>query len=283
MTEEQSLQDLIIEEVTSNRLELPVFHPVALKLQYIAGDENISVADIEAILMEDQALASQILRMANSAFFKGLHTITTIRKAIIRLGLQQVANLAMAASQRSAYSTDNTLLHHYLEKLWQHAFASAMGSKWVAERCGYPQEADNAFLAGLLHNIGKLAIVKILEELCAQKKVTALSDTVIFEVLESPLHTEQGYRLMTQWNLPQPYCVIARDHHNAHWDSNNSLLVIVRLVDQACRKIGLGINPDPTIIPAMTPEAHSLGLTEIRLAELEIALEDTCHLQELAC
>jgi HD-like signal output (HDOD) protein len=105
----------------------------------------------------------------------------------------------------------------------------------------------------------------------------------MFEVLESPLHTEQGYRLMTQWNLPQPYCVIARDHHNTHWDSNNNLLVIVRLVDQACRKIGLGINPDSTIIPAMTPEAHSLGLTEIQLAELEIALEDTCQLQALAC
>lgn len=281
--EEQSLQDLIIEEVTSNRLELPVFHPVALKLQFVVGDENTGVADIETILMEDQALASQVLRMANSAFFKGLHTITTIRKAIIRLGLQQVANLAMAASQRSAHSTDNKLLHDYMEKLWQHAFASAIGSRWVAERCGYPHEADSAFLAGLLHNIGKLAIVKILEELCAQKKITALSDTVVFEVLESPLHTEQGYRLMTQWNLPEPYCLIARDHHDSHWDSKNSLLIMVRLVDQACRKIGLGINPDPTIIPAMSPEAHSLGVTEIQLAELEIALEDTCQMQALAC
>lgn len=281
--EEQSLQDLIINEVTSNRLELPVFHPVALKLQFVAGDENISVADIETILMEDQALASQVLRMANSAFFKGLHTITTIRKAIIRLGLQQVANLAMAASQRSAHSTENSLLHDYLEKLWQHAFASAMGSRWVAERCGYQHEADNAFLAGLLHNIGKLAIVKILEELCTQKKVTVLSDTVILEVLESALHTEQGYRLMNQWNLPEPYCVIARDHHDTKGDSHNNLLVIVRLVDQACRKIGLGLNPDSTVIPAMSPEAHSLGLTEIQLAELEIALEDTSQLQALGC
>lgn len=281
MTAEKPLQELIIEEITSNRLELPVFSPVALKLQSTLNEENITVEEIESILMEDQTLTSQVLRMANSAFYKGLHSITTIRKAIIRLGLEQVANLAMTASQRNTYFSENSILHRYMEKLWQHALASAIGSRWIAQRCGYRNESESAFLAGLLHNIGQLAIVKILEEICARQVITALTDTVTFEILESPLHTEQGYRLMTQWNLPEPYCLIARDHHNTSWDNNDILLIIVRLTDQACRKIGFGLNPDPSIVTAVTAEAHSLGLTEIQLAELEITLEDTSQIQEL--
>lgn len=283
MADESSLQDLIVAKVASNELELPVFHSVALKLQSVLDDENITVEDIEDIIAGDQALASQILRMANSAFFKGLHSITTIRKAIIRLGLQQVANLAMVASQRSSYSTGNTMLTEYLEKLWQHAFASAIGSRWLAERCGCGSESESAFLAGLLHNIGKLALVKVLEEVCARNDINRLSATVILEILNSPMHTEQGYRLMHHWNLPEPYCLVARDHHKSSYDNKNLLLVIVRVVNQACRKIGLGLQPDPNLMLALLPEAHSLDLSEIQLAELEIVLEDSLQMQELLC
>ena len=92
------------------------------------------------------------------------------------------------------------------------------------------------------------------------------------------LHTQQGYSLMKQWHLPEEYCVIARDHHDKDFDSKNLLLLLVRLSNMACLKLGIGLAKDTSLILSGTEEAHQLNLTEIDLAELEISLEDTAIL-----
>lgn len=273
-----SLQESIIRALASDRLQLPAFPAVAMKLQQALHDPNTRVADLEAMIVGDQALASQILRAANSSMYKGLQHITTIQKAIIRLGVRQVAMLAMAVSQRSLYLIRNPLLGRYIEKLWQHALASAMGSQWLARRCSYQQQADNAFLAGLLHNIGQLVILRVIDELYTGRRPNEreLPEALLKEALDSNMHNAQGYVLMKRWNLPEDYCLAARDHHREPYDSNNLLLVIVRLVDQACEKLGIGLHDsDSSIALAATPEAQTLGMGEVTLAEMEILLEDS--------
>ena len=273
---DKPLQELIVEAIATRDVRLPVFNPVALRLQKALHREDVKIADIEAMIVEDQTLASQILRVANAAFYRGLQQATTIRKAIIRLGIQQVVNLAMVVAQQNLYKAGSGTFALYLKKLWQHAFASAMASKWLAERCGYRNEADTAFLAGLLHNIGQLAVLKILEDLHANRAITAnLPENLIIEILDSDMHTSQGYALMQKWNLPDEYRDVVRDHHQDTYDTNNVLLVIVRLVDHACDKVGIGLHRDPEIALAATLEAQILGLGEIPLAEMEILLEDS--------
>lgn len=273
---DKSIHELIIEAVAAQDVQLPVFNPVALHLQRALRDENVTIAAIEGMIIEDQALASRILRVANAAFYAGLQNITTIRKAIVRLGFQQVASLAMTAAQQQFYQTISKAFRAYQEKLWQHAFASATGCKWLAERCGYRSEAETAFLAGLLHNIGQLALLKIIEDLrVAHTMTTDLPETLILEILDSEMHTTQGYLLATQWNLPDEYGMVIRDHHQGHGDDHNLLLLLVRLMDQACEKIGIGLHSDPYIALAALPEAQALGLSEVTLAELEILLEDS--------
>lgn len=273
---DQSLHDLIVQTIASREISLPVFNPVALRLQRALHSDATRIADIETMIVEDQALTSQILRVANAAFYKGLQQITTIRKAVIRLGVQQVANLAMVVAQRQMHQKTGDAFLGYREKLWRHAFVSAVGCKWLAERCGYRSEAETAFLAGLLHNIGQLALLKIIEDLRAANTIGAdLPETLIVEILDSDMHAQQGHALATKWNLPDEYCVVVRDHHQEPCDPNNILLLFVRLVDQACEKIGAGLHGDPQIALAATPEAQALGLAEVALAELEILLEDS--------
>lgn len=274
-TSDKPLQELIVETIATRDVRLPVFNPVALRLQKALHREDVKLAQIEAMIVEDQTLVSQILRVANAAFYRGLQPASTIRKAIIRLGLQQVVNLAMVVAQQQLYDPGGGLFTQYLQKLWQHAFASAMACKWLAERCGYRSEADTAFLAGLLHNIGQLALLKILEDLYAEGLIPAdLPESLVSEILASDMHTQQGYALLEKWNLPDEYRVVVRDHHQATCDPGNILLVIVRLVDQACEKNGIGLSADPEIALAATSEAQTLGLGDIPLAELEILLED---------
>jgi HD-like signal output (HDOD) protein len=271
-----SLQEMIIKAIASDRLRLPAFPSVAMKLQQALHDRNTRIADLEAMIVGDQALASQILRVANSSFYRGLQTVPTIQKAIIRLGVRQVATLAMAVSQRSLYRVQDPRLDRHMEQLWQHAFASALGSQWVARHCGYQEQAETAFLAGLLHNIGQLVILQVIDELCAGQdlKGAELTEALLLEILDSNMHNAQGYVLMKRWNLPEEYRIVARDHHREPCETGNLLLVIVRLVDQACDKIGIGLRHDPNVALAATPEATHLSINEIQLAKLEILLED---------
>ena len=95
---QRSLQESIIRALASDQLQLPAFSSVAVKLQQSLHDRSVKVADLEAMIVDDQALASQVLRAANSSLYKGLQHVTTIQKAIIRLGIRQVAMLAMAAA-----------------------------------------------------------------------------------------------------------------------------------------------------------------------------------------
>ena len=273
---DSSLHDLMVEAIASRDVKLPVFNPVALRLQQTLHNDDAKVADIEKMVIEDQALSSQILRVANAAFYRGLQPITTIRKAIVRLGIEQVANLAMIVSMQQLCRKTSGQFMAYQEKLWRHAFASATGSKWLAEHCGYRNEADTAFLAGLLHNIGQLALLKIMDDLRTAGAISAdLPETLIVEILNSDMHTRQGYLLAQKWNLPEQYCIVVRDHHQEPVDPNHTLLLLVRLADQACEKLGIGLHGDPAIALAATQEAQALGLGEITLAEMEILLEDS--------
>ncbi len=275
---QQSLQEALVQALASEQVQLPAFPAVALRLQQALQDRNAKVSDLQTMIVGDQALASQILRAANSSLYKGFQHVTTIQKAIVRLGIRQVAMLAMAVSQRSMYLIHSPLLKSYLEKLWQHAMASALGSQWLAQRCNYAQQADHAFMAGLLHNIGQLVIVRALDMLYAKQPqhLEALPAALLDELLDSSMHNAQGYVLMKRWNLPEEYCVVARDHHRLPYDSSNLLLVIVRLLDQCCEKLGIGLRVgDAHMALAATPEADLLGLGEVALAELEILLEDS--------
>ncbi len=102
-----------------------------------------------------------------------------------------------------------------------------------------------------------------------------LPETLIVEIPGSDMHTRQGCLLAQTWNLPDQYCVVVRDPHQEPVDVNHTLLLLVRLADQACEKVRIGLHGDPNIALAATQEAQALGLGEITLAEMEILLEDS--------
>jgi len=267
------LKEQIAQYIGQSGLQLPMFNAVALELQGALKDENATPASMEAILAKDPALAGQVLRMANSSAFAGLAQIATMRQALMRLGMTQVARLALAAAQLSLYRSKSPLISGYMGNLWRQAYACARGASWLAERCGRPGIAESAFLAGLLHDIGKLLILRALEEIVERNGAQPMAGSLVEEVVES-LHSEIGYELMKKWNLPEAYCVVGRDHHLERFDASQVLIGIVRLMDQVCAKMGIGGDADPDMVPAASPEAQSLGMTEIQLAELEIELED---------
>src|SRR5262245_58992089 len=121
MLAEKSLVGLIHERVSSKALQLPVFHHVALKLMNVLAKEDYSISQVAQMILEDQALSSHVLRMANSAFFGGLSKITTIRGAIVRLGARQVTNIVTVVTQSQQYCTKDKAMAGYMQSLWKHS------------------------------------------------------------------------------------------------------------------------------------------------------------------
>jgi len=279
MNAEKPLMELINNHLDNELRGLPVFHSVAVRLQQMLVSRNLNIDEMIGLICEDQALASNVLRMANSLYYAGLSKVATIKDAIVRLGTQEIANLTMMASQHEYYRSGNESINRIMHDLWQHSLSCAMGARWLARKTGYHALAPEAFMAGLLHDIGKLALLKILDDIVEKRETSAnLSEALIIELLDS-MHENVGYRLLRSWNLPESYCTISEKHHSAEIDSSNSLMLLVRLSDLACRKVGKVIQPDPTIMLFSAPEAHYLGLKEIALAELEIEIEDSFELK----
>jgi HD-like signal output (HDOD) protein len=277
MLTEQSLIDIIHERVSSQTLQLPVFQHVALKLMNVLAKEDYSIAQVAPMIIEDQALSSQVLRMANSAFFGGFSKVTTIRDAIVRLGSRQVTNVVTVVTQSQQYCAKDKTMAAYMQTLWKHSLGCALGTKWFAEKTGYKELAQEGLLAGLLHDIGQLFLLKVLEDVQDSEPGLILSKPVILEVLQH-MHVEQGVVLMQHWNIPELYGEIVRQHHDETYDTSNALLLMVRLVDMACKKAGIGLHHEPSIVLATTVEAQALGAKEVVLAELEIMLEEAMTL-----
>jgi len=275
MTQEKPLIQLLEEHLSGDLHDLPVFHNVAVKLQQLLSTRSFEIDDIIELIGEDQSLSGRVLKVANSSYYAGLTKIATIKDAIIRLGAQEIANMAMLASQFECYQSTDETLNRTMQSLWGHALACAVGAKWIARKSGYPGLASEAFMGGLMHDIGKLALLKVLDDIRKNNETTAnYTEQLVCEIMGA-MHEEVGYKLMKSWNFPDFYCDITNGHHQTDFDQSNILLVAVRLANLACKKGGRAVGPaDPSLSLTNAPESHFLGLKDVALAELEIVIED---------
>ncbi len=268
-----SIIDLIKQQIRKEE-SLPVLNPKATRVQAEALKAEPDFAVLTRLIRMDPTLTTQILKTANSPFYKGLGDVDTLKDAVIRLGQNEMVNIIMKVVHQQNFKSKNTLIRKYQNKLWTHSVSCAIGSLWTAKYLSMTELVPKAFIAGLLHDMGKLylltAIEKILESDTAQFKPPP---QLIDKILDN-LHAALGYNLLNKWHLPDPYRVIARDHHSKELDPSNLLLMIVRVSNAVCNKMqSKNENMDISGIVS-SREADILGMSEIGVAELEIALED---------
>lgn len=262
------LQGMLDEILAVPPAELPVFHPVALTLQRMLADNDFSINEVADVVCQDQALAGRMLRMANSPLYVGRAKAATIKEAITRLGAQQVINITFAASQAAVHDSRDPRLSGYFEELWLHSHGSALGSRQLALQSGMHDLADQLYLAGLLHDVGKLFLLRGLEQLFAGNDGKAVPDQIMISALLETYHTAQGYRLVSHWDFPELYCEVVRDHHAEQIDPQNRAMAIVRFANRACHGIGLGMKKEPELDLLTLPEADMLAISESQVNEL---------------
>lgn len=264
--------------LTTQPIELPVFHSIAIRLQHLLETPHFTMDEVISTCNEDQSLAGQILKLANSTVYVGRVRTETIKDAVIRMGAQQVSNLAMAASQAGLHVSEHQVINRFMQSLWTHSHACAVGSRLLVRSAGYPQYADQAYMAGLLHDVGKLYLLKALERLNSRGVAqAALEEELLLEIF-AELHVEQGCRLMEHWNMPKIYYNVVANHHSVNFDVSDTVLTAVRVVNAACKVKGIGLVHDPALDLQALPETAMLQLSQDELEDLFEVLDDSQEL-----
>lgn len=162
MFEIASIHDRVREFLEEPGSDLPVFDRTALLVHQEASREDPDTDKVVNLIIQDQVLVAEVLKVANSSFFRGIKKISRIQDAVVRIGLREVVNCVMMATQRKNYASRNPFVQQYTNTLWRHSVACAFGAQWLARRCGYEDLAPEAFIAGLIHDVGKLLVLKAL-------------------------------------------------------------------------------------------------------------------------
>ena len=255
-------------------IELPVFNPVALELLELLAHSNAEIDDVIQTINKDQALSVQVLRMANSSAFAGRFKSATIKESVNRLGVKQITNLAMAASQAALHTSRIKVVNEVMQDLWLHSRACAVGCRSLAMSTGHRELADHAYLAGLIHDIGKLYLLKAMERIYLESGTKIEMDKETLLEVFSDMHVEQGCRIMDHWNIPTLYCDIVANHHATQFDPKDTLLAIVRLVN--FNSIDYNLNHYPRVARPQDAgaEISALAVSEADLAQLQT---DMCN------
>jgi HD-like signal output (HDOD) protein len=189
-------------------LELPSLPEVAMKIRRALADDNVSVSEIARLLGSDPALAARTLRIANSAmFYRGSRPITSLNGAVSQLGYKMVRNVAMSfAAQQVFIGYGSRPLRDLVSAVWRHSVHAAVIAHMLA-RVRAKLNADEAFLAGLLHEVGKLYIL-----MHARDTVEALASDPGFQSVLMAWHPRVGRAVIEAWSLSPELAAAVGDH-----------------------------------------------------------------------
>jgi putative nucleotidyltransferase with HDIG domain len=215
--------------------DLPTLPVVAMEVNKMLLDYDITINKLSVSIENDQAMVSKILKLVNSAFFGLRGKISTISHAIVVLGFNTIRNAVVSISIINAFSVKEGLDGFDIADFWKHSVAVAVTSKYLAEKAGI-HSADDCFVAGLLHDMGKLVLLQHFKDLF-QKVWLAVkrSNQSFYEAEKSQIqidHAWIGGYLAQKWQLPMPLVDAIRYHHDVRPDINDqSLLLIINTAD----------------------------------------------------
>ncbi len=224
--------------------DIPSVPHVALKVIKLIDNPNTRLDDIQRAIMADQALTSRVLKIANSAFYGLRHNVETLSEAVAIIGFNTLKSIVLAAATREVYKRFGIIE----QKLWEHSLGVSIAAFVIARRTGRVK-TEEAAIAGLLHDIGKVLMDNSQPERFSLLMESVYSDRVTFSSLEREYfgfsHAEAGCILAEKWGFPLLLCDVIRDHHNCELNSGedpyrDDLCRVISLADTLCVRLGVG-------------------------------------------
>jgi HD-like signal output (HDOD) protein len=220
----------VTEKYLERLKDLPVMPEVAAKVMNLAeGGLEISFKELESIIKVDPGLTAKILKIANSALYARQKEIKSLQMAITLLGFKNIKSLVLLLTASNLFPRMRKTAFH--GAYWRRSLLSAFLSRSLAARCGRAEHAEEAFIAGLLHDIGQAALFTAAPEEYLQaleaEKLGALALETIEEQLFGVNHRTLGGALLAKWNFPDLYTDAASEHDTLNITSPHKQLVIL--------------------------------------------------------
>lgn len=244
--------------------DLPSMPFVATKVMQIVSDANSTVEELQTAIQDDQALASRILKIANSALYARSRQITTIADAVVMLGFNNIRSLAVASATKNLYVKRGKVLGLKDKLLWEHSVAAAVAGRLLGQHTR-PGIADEAFLWGLLHDIGKLVILQKVPDAFDKIVESVYNEGREFVDVEAEIlgftHAQVGARIVNKWKLSERFEQAILHHHEVVPGESDDWVIYIDVANKICKKLGFGFVRRDDLDLTNDPSVDALGLT----------------------
>ncbi len=272
-----------IDRITRSAGDLPALPAVASHVMRLVADPDTCAEDLERVILRDQAMTAKVLKISNSALFGVRHRIGTLSQAIPILGLRTLRSLVVAASTESLFRSKNSCFKEKI--LWEHSLAVALASRLLARESGY-RETEQAFVAGLIHDIGKPVLDKTLGDEYQEivEHVYNNPETTFHETEMEKLgfdHSELGALVVNKWKLSGGLEETVRLHHapkSAVLDPH--LCAVVSLANLICVKLEIGPEKRPDLDLSFTDATAMLDVDPGQLDLIFNTVEETLAIEK---
>lgn len=238
----------------------PMLPSAALEIHELSCNSDVDTDKLIALLEREPMLAGQVLKVANSPAFRGRDAETSLRNAVLRLGLKNLGEIVfeLALHMRVFRSAEYSDL---MEGLRRHCTACANLCRLLANRAG--QDPENAFLCGLLHDIGAAAILIVLGE--RRRSEPALEGAVLEEVVRQT-HEDVSGMLVKLWKLPDDVVEVVSHHHTRQAVEAAPLLSsVVVVADALAAKFGFSVDFGAGAGDGTDPDTIAIACDKLKL------------------
>jgi len=277
MTERKSNLQELLEAVQ----DLPPLPQAVMKILQLIQDPDSTMFQLAEVLTLDEALMSRVLTWANSPYYAGYSPISTVEQAMMRLGMNTLRQLVLAASTTDLLGEQVSSYAMVRGDLWRHSIAVAAGARTVMAR-RHSARRDQAYVAGLLHDVGKLVFDAfihrpgfwpLVEDEGNGQQVTPFDQTEI-ELLGID-HAHLGAEVARKWNLPDDLIgAIAWHHDPSQATEGATLAAAVHVADAAALMAGIGLGVDGLEYRLDMDVLHALGWEQ---EDMEDLMNEECQ------
>lgn len=255
----------VVNKALSRVGDIATLPAVTVKIIELVEDPKSTARDLHEVIKTDPALSTKVLKVVNSAFYGLPGQIANVDRAIVLLGLSAVKNIAIASSIARLFKGERITDQFNAADLWKHSVAVGVCSRSLARAMGNKPEAEEVFLAGLIHDLGILIERQAFGEDLGKVILRAATGEDVYLECERQVfgadHQLFGAALATKWKFPRHLRAVIGYHHDSSRVAAEmqSVVALVQVADILCcqRKIGFYLSAsDQQVTPELMDAAH---------------------------
>lgn len=250
-----------LRKIVDKIVGLPTLPLMLNTLNRLMLNPRTSAKEVAQVISSDPAITAKVLRVVNSSFYGFPNRITTITHAIVILGFNTIKSIVLSSSMFDVFKKGAHSDSFDRTDFWKHSIGVGAGAKVIGKTLGY-SALEELFIAGLLHDIGKIVLDQHVHESFQEvMKAVRAQNLLMVQAEEKVLgvtHADIGSWLFEKWNLSKGIIETVRCHHNPALASENGKPVaIIHLADILCRSLRFGSGGDARI-PMISDSAWAL-------------------------